>query len=280
MSRQINTGRLVPPFLIFELLLLVLAPVTEAGAKHFQSRSLLPVDWPDVSKLESEVREQLVTLEKGLRAAINKPNPNEAALAESFGEAGKVYHAYSLGLPARECYLNAQRLAPKDFRWPYLLAKIAQQEGRIDEAIRYFQEAEALNPEYVAAAVNLGNIYLETNRYPEALASFRKALAREPESAAALYGLGQLALSQRNYPEAISYFEKALQLVPGANRIHYSLGIAYRGAGDLAKAEAHLVKRGVVGVRVTDDCAQVVGGGDFTTHRSMMLACSSFSRRD
>ena len=252
MSRQTNTGRLLAPWLIFELLLLILVPATEARAKHSQSRNLLPVHWPDVSKLEPEVREQLVSLEKDLRAAITKPDPNEATLAESFGKAGKIYHAYSLTLPAGDCYLNAKRLAPKDFRWPYLVAKLAQQEGRIDEAIRYFQEAEALNPEYVAAAVNLGNIYLETNRYPEALASFKKALAREPESAAALYGLGQLALSQRNYPEAISYFEKALQLVPGANRIHYSLGIAYRGAGDLAKAEAHLVKRGAVGVRVTD----------------------------
>jgi tetratricopeptide (TPR) repeat protein len=40
--------------------------------------------------------------------------------------------------------------------------------------------------------------------------------------------------------------------VPAANRIHYSLGIAYRGAGDLAKAEAHLARRGAIGVRVTD----------------------------
>src|SRR6185436_6953525 len=39
---------------------------------------------------------------------------------------------------------------------------------------------------------------------------------------------------------------------PGANRIHYSLALAYRGAGDLARAEANLAKRGPVGIRVAD----------------------------
>ena len=122
----------------------------------------------------------------------------------------------------------------------------------MDDAIRRFQEASVLNPDYVAVALNLGNIYLETNVSAKAEASFKKALAREPGNAAALYGLGQLALSQRNYAEAVNFFEKALQQAPGANRIHYSLALAYRGAGDLAEAEAHLAKRGPVGIRVAD----------------------------
>ena len=251
-SRQ-NIWQPAIPLLILGLILLVIPGLLQKGqAQSAQARGLPPIHWPDVSKLEPEVRDQLTGLEKSLTAAINKPDTTDAALSESLGEAGKIYHAYSLTLPARECYLNAALLAPKDFRWPYLLAKIDQQDGRLDEAIRRFQEASVLNPDYVAVELNLGNIYLETNVSAKAEASFKKVLGREAGNAVALYGLGQLALSQRNYPEAISYFEKALQLVPGANRIHYSLGLAYRGAGDLAKAEAHLVKRGAVGVRVTD----------------------------
>ena len=244
--------------LTFGLMLLVAATLATnvlalSSTQSIQSRKdLVPVHWPDITKLEPEVRDHLVGVEKSLTAAINKPETTEAELAESYGEAGKIYHAYSLSLPARECYLNAGRLAPKDFRWPYLLAKIDQQDGRADDAIRRFQEASALNPEYVAIEVNLGNIYLETNLSAKAETSFNQALAREPENAAALYGLGQLALSQRNYERAVSYLEKALQQAPAANRIHYSLAIAYRGAGDLAKAEAHLAQRGTVGVRVSD----------------------------
>jgi len=40
--------------------------------------------------------------------------------------------------------------------------------------------------------------------------------------------------------------------VPVANRIHYSLGMAYRGQGDLEKARAHLQQRGTVGVKPRD----------------------------
>ena len=249
-----------PSLLAFGFMLLVAATLATdvlglSPSQSAQSRkdlNLTSVHWPDVTKLEPEVRDQLVGVEKSLTAAINKPDITDAALAESYGEAGKIYHAYSLTLPARDCYLNAGLLAPKDFRWPYLLGRIDQQNGRMDDAIRRLQEASALNPEYVPIEVNLGNIYLETNLSTKAETSFRKALARQPENAAALYGLGQLALSQRNYAEAVSYFEKALQQAQGANRIHYSLALAYRGAGDLPKAEAHLAQRGTVGIRVAD----------------------------
>lgn len=248
---QQNNWRLAIPLLICALILLGV-PLHKAQAQSAQARGLPPIHWPDVSKLEPDVRDQLTEVEKSLTAAINKPDSTDAALAESLGKAGKIYHAYSLTLPARECYLNAALLAPKDFRWPYLLAKIDQQDGRTDDAIRRFLEASALNPEYVAVELNLGNIYLETNVPAKAEASFKKVLAREPGNAAALYGMGQLALSQRNYSEAVNYFEKALQQAPGANRIHYSLALAYRGAGDVTKAEAHLAQRGTVGIRVTD----------------------------
>jgi tetratricopeptide (TPR) repeat protein len=150
-----------------------------------------------------------------------------------------------------ECYVNASRLAPKDFRWIYLLAKLNQREGRIEDAIKQFTEARKLRPEYVAVLVNLGHIYLQLDRREDAKASYQQALKLD-ESAAAEYGLGQLELSSKNYSEAAKYFEKALSLTPEANRIHYSLAMAYRGLGDAEKAKAHLARQGPVGARVAD----------------------------
>ncbi|HJZ79489.1 MAG TPA: tetratricopeptide repeat protein [Pyrinomonadaceae bacterium] len=217
-----------------------------------QTNRLSPIHWPEVTKLEPEVREQLLSVEKELTAVINNKSLPEAARADAYGKAGKIYQAYSLTVPARECYGNATLLAPKDFRWLYLLAKIDQQEGRVEDAIRRFESAGKLKPEYLPVQVNLGNIYLELNRVESADASFNQVLAQDPKNAVAFYGLGQLALSGRHYADAVSYFEKALQQVPGANRIHYSLALAYRGLGDLARAESHLAQRGTVGVRVID----------------------------
>ena len=214
--------------------------------------SLVAVRFPDLDQLEREVRDHLNSLQKSTTAVIKNPAATDAQLSEAYGALGEVYQAYSLNAPARECYVNAKRLAPKDFRWVYLLAKLDQQEGRVNEAIDGYRLAGALQPDYTAVQVNLGNIYLELNRLDEARMSFTAALKMDEGVAAAHYGLGQIALSQRNYAAAVSYFKQALALAPEANRIHYSLAMAYRGLKDQESAKAHLAQQGTVGLRVAD----------------------------
>jgi len=213
--------------------------------------NLVPVHWPDLTKLEADVREQLMSLQSSLADTV-KTNGNEATLSNAYGAMAESYHAYSLNSAARECYLNAAHLTPKEFRWVYLLGKLDEQEGRFNDAIRSYQIARGLRPDYAAVPVNLGNIYLQLNRLEDAKENFNAALVIDENCAAAFYGLGQVALSQRSYSQAINNFEKALALIPAANRIHYSLAMAYRGLGNTEKATAHLAQQGSVGVRVND----------------------------
>lgn len=228
-------------------------PGAPSGSVLAPPRSNLgPVHWPDSAQLEPEVREQLLSTQSALTAAAKNQATSPATLSEAYGTTGEIYHAYSLLTSARECYLNANRLTPKDFRWIYLLSKLDQEEGHADDALRRYQIAQNLRPEYVAVAVNQGNIYLELNRLEDAEKNFKAALAIDPNNAPAHYGLGQVALSRRSYAQAVEHFEKALAQVPDANRIHYSLAMAYRGLGDAEKARAHLEQQGPVGVRVAD----------------------------
>lgn len=214
--------------------------------------NLSPVHWPDLSKLEPEVRGQLVSLQAELAATARNRQSTAAILSEAYGLMGKTYQAYSLNSAARECYLNAVSLAPRDFRWVYFLGVLDQREDRVADAIRRYRLARSFRPDYIAVPVNLGNIFLQLNRLVEAHENLAAALAIDGNSAAALYGLGQVALSQQKYAEAVKYFERALTVTPGANRIHYSLAMAYRGLGETEKAKHHLAQQGTVGVRVKD----------------------------
>src|SRR5262249_38015588 len=86
----------------------------------------------------------------------------------------------------------------------------------------------------------------------EAERLFTKAVALQPTSVPAQYGLGRVALAKQDYAHAVAALEKALSLDPQATVIHYPLGMAYRGAGDQAKAQAHLSQRGTLAIKPDD----------------------------
>jgi tetratricopeptide (TPR) repeat protein len=224
----------------------------DGGVLPSPRKGLVAVHWPDLTNLEASVREQMTALQTALVATVKDPKTTDAALSDAYAKLGLRYHAYSLNSAARECYLNAVALSPKDFRWLYLLGRLAQQEGRFEEAIASYKLARPLQPDYIAVPVNLGNIFLELNRLDDAAESFNAALAIARDNPATHYGLGQVAMARRNYAEAVQHFKTTLSLVPAATRVHYSLAMAYRGLGDAEKAKAHLAQQGTVGVRVAD----------------------------
>ena len=237
------------------LILFLSQTAWDGGVLRPPRKGLVALHAPDLSNSEDSVREQVRGLENALAAVVKNPATSAAALSEAYGQLGEIYHAYSLLAPARDCYLNANQLAPQDFRWIYLPAKLDQQDGRYDDAIRRYRAALALRPDYLAALVNLGNIFLELNRLDDANENFNAALAIDKDNPAAHYGLGQIALSRRSYVKAVEHFQKTLAQVPSANRVHYSLAMAYRGLRDADKVKTHLAQQGTVGVRVSDPIA-------------------------
>ncbi|HEX8846702.1 MAG TPA: tetratricopeptide repeat protein [Pyrinomonadaceae bacterium] len=230
----------------------VIAQTTQGSILPPPVPGLVPVHRPDTRNLEPEVREHITSAESALAAAAKDRATPAAKLGEAYGVMGQIYQAYSLHEAAKECYLNAARLALKDFRWVYLLGKLYEREGDVQAAIGYYDTARDLRPDYLPLFVSLGNIYLQLNRLEEAEASFKRALEISAASAAAQYGLGQAALSRRSYREAVKYLEQALKLAPEANRLHYALAMAYRGLNETEKARSHLALSGTVGVRAAD----------------------------
>jgi tetratricopeptide (TPR) repeat protein len=200
---------------------------------------LLPIPKTDLTIVEPAVRTRITAAQAEFDAAA-KTNPSPELLARAYGELAMVYHAQDLSVPAKVAYLDAHLLDSHDKRWTYLLAHLYADEGDIAKAIEYFETTRKIDPEYKPAEIYLGQMYLLNGELEKATSLFEDARHSRNTAAAALAGLGKVALSAGRYQAAASSLEGALQLAPNASRLRQPLAIAYRGLGDLKKAQANL----------------------------------------
>ncbi len=87
-----------------------------------------------------------------------------AELATAFGQYGMVLQASEYFDVAEPCYLNAQKLAPEDVRWPYYLANLYKSRGETDKAEASFKRALELQPDDLATLVWLGRLNLDQGK--------------------------------------------------------------------------------------------------------------------
>ncbi len=88
----------------------------------------------------------------------------------------------------------ADRLMPGAPQPPYVLALLAREENRDDDAIRFFERVRQIDPRDIGAAVNLGQIHIQNRRYAQAIALLGPAFDDEPYSVTAAYNLGMALL--------------------------------------------------------------------------------------
>lgn len=213
---------------------------------------LRPVTLPEVSRMGEAVQRQMRAQVSSLRVGLAQRGVSAAELVAEYGRMGTLLMAAEQIDAAEQCYLNAQMLAPSDPRWPYYLGQLYRIKGPISNAAASFERALALQPNDVPTLVWLGEVYLSQGRSDEAEPLFSKVLALQPTLVPALFGAGRVALARNDYASAVKLLEECLALDPRASATHYPLGIAYRGLGNAALAQAHLEQPGDVKVRPAD----------------------------
>jgi len=127
---------------------------------------------------------------------------------------------------------------PKSAQAHYNLAKAYLNEplsGPL-EAIKHFQQAVTLKPDYAEAFIGLGDAYLEAEMYrPEgpdtikAIEAYRKAISIRPNYAEAYEALGRGYLEEDAYKLAIDAFKEAIRIKPDYAEAYRGLGEAYQG---------------------------------------------------
>jgi protein O-GlcNAc transferase len=183
--------------------------------------------------MEPQVAEKILSARN---AVAEDPRSDEA-----WGRLGMVFHAHYLESEAGACYSEAHRLAPDDFRWPYLLGRILKsQEPK--GALDILGEARRLKGDYAPLHLLAAELHEAQGDSQAAMESYRRALSVERGSAAAEFGIGRLALARGDLEESRNHLERAAELSPEAGSIQATLSRVYRRLGREEEAD-HAARR-------------------------------------
>ena len=125
----------------------------------------------------------------------------------------------------------------------FSLGNVLNKARRFEEAIAAFEKALELKPDDSFAVINVANAFQATGRTDEAEKFVLDYIARGFEDSQLYFLLGNLRGQRNDADRAIPYFEKCLELNPRSASAHNAMAAVYinrDGAGDLARAEAHL----------------------------------------
>ena len=198
---------------------------------------------PDLSGLGESVQQQIRQHHAAFPRAAARAAAPAPAQGVAVGSMGMILMAAFLTDEAEPCFREAASLMPGEPRWPYFLAHLQRDRGDLAGAARYFEQVLELAPDDLTTLYWLGDIRLEEGRADEAIQLFERSLVLAPGSLSARYGLARASLLAEDFQRAVDLLEEIHERNPEIGAVHYPLGMAYRGVGDEAKAEEHLMRR-------------------------------------
>ncbi len=114
--------------------------------------------------------------------------------------------------------------------------------GKKEEAIKAYEKAIELNPEYPLAYNNLAALYTGKGETRKAISLYNKALAINPRYFDAYFNLAISYGELNDYRNAILFYKKALEIKPYYATAHNNIAAAYYELGEYGLAVEHFDK--------------------------------------
>ena len=99
--------------------------------------------------------------------------------------------------------------------------------GKVDEAIKAYERALSINPNFADAHHNIGNALFEQGKLDQAIEAYKKSLDLEPNNAEAYFNMGNTLQEQGRLDESISSYIRAIRINPNHAGVHNNMGNAF-----------------------------------------------------
>ena len=156
--------------------------------------------------------------------------------AKAWGQLGMVLHAHGLIQPAIDCYEEAAKQDPSDYRWPYLTATALGNSSK-NEAIPHYAKAFELKPNDYALAIAYADAIFRNGQYQNAQDLYKVAIQIDDNQGFGLIGLARIAYIDNDLDVAQRHLQNARQIDAQNREIYTLLAQVQMGLGDEEASE-------------------------------------------
>ncbi len=219
------------------------------GRGHDDGRWVFTGDTSDVAGQVKAIPDIPITVISTDQAEIPvRPADEREAVVPPYLDASvrERWNDYGIGLllqgdlrGAEAAFLKVTEMDPGYADGWVNVARARAQEGRMEEAAEVLRRALEVDPELASAHFFLGVAKKTFGEYDDALTHLRRAAAQYPRDRVVRNQIGRVLFLQRQYGSAVEELQRVLAVDPEDLQAHYTLMLAWQGAGDAERARTH-----------------------------------------
>jgi len=177
----------------------------------------------------------VATTTKNLAATVQSDAQREIETAKAALQAGDLGRAEAAARAALAVKPSSASVKATAFN---ILGIISDQHQKFAEAESYYRKALAVDPRFISARNNLGNLYFKTKREREAIAQYQMVLRADPAHTQANLNIGMIYQAKGQPQLAIRHLERAKNRASADPRLMLTLADLYFDAKQQERAVA------------------------------------------